>query len=454
MTVYGGDEINALVLDPGSWYTRFGYAGDDFPKVITPSYYAEKEDGTRLFGDEQLNVPRENCEIKSIITDSIVTDWDAAFAQFSHYFDTTLQIEQPDQPILITEPVWASTEYRQKMIEQFYEQYNFPGLYLAKTPTCVSFQQGRPNCLVVDIGHDSVSVTPVVDGISLLKHSVRTHYAGQFLNDEIADYMAAKPVDAVPSFEVASKEVTKWPEGPTFTKRKVPKFSASFEAYHRAKIWHEFKETALEVPDKSLAQDKDDEEYTGEAAERLFEMPTGQQVPVGYERFQIAESVFDPHIYKFQDTEKYNYPDENGDLNIKGVYDDHRATKRQRTAEKLSDAAAESDGNTTRGLAKLISHTLNSVDIDLRASAAHNIIVTGGTSLVPHLTERLYKELSTANPGLKMRLHAVGNSSERVNQAWIGGSVLASLGTFHQLWVSKQEYEEVGADRILTQRFR
>ena len=31
-TVYGGDEINAIVLDPGSYTTRIGYAGDDFLK--------------------------------------------------------------------------------------------------------------------------------------------------------------------------------------------------------------------------------------------------------------------------------------------------------------------------------------------------------------------------------------------------------------------------------------
>ena len=29
--------------------------------------------------------------------------------------------------------------------------------------------------------------------------------------------------------------------------------------------------------------------------------------------------------------------------------------------------------------------------------------------------------------------------------AWIGGSILSSLGTFHQLWISKHEYAEHGA---------
>lgn len=37
---------------------------------------------------------------------------------------------------------------------------------------------------------------------------------------------------------------------------------------------------------------------------------------------------------------------------------------------------------------------------------------------------------------------------ERRFSTWIGGSILATLGSFQQLWVSKQEYEEHGAEVI------
>ena len=30
----------------------------------------------------------------------------------------------------------------------------------------------------------------------------------------------------------------------------------------------------------------------------------------------------------------------------------------------------------------------------------------------------------------------------------MGGSILASLGTFHQMWLSKQEYEEQGTRAV------
>ena len=63
----------------------------------------------------------------------------------------------------------------------FFENFEFSGIYLAKSPTCVSFQQGRSNCLVVDLGHDSVLVTPVIDGICLLKSSMKTNYGEIFI---------------------------------------------------------------------------------------------------------------------------------------------------------------------------------------------------------------------------------------------------------------------------------
>ena len=39
---------------------------------------------------------------------------------------------------------------------------------------------------------------------------------------------------------------------------------------------------------------------------------------------------------------------------------------------------------------------------------------------------------------------ASANTIERKFTTWIGGSILASLGSFQQMWMSKQEYEEHG----------
>lgn len=36
----------------------------------------------------------------------------------------------------------------------------------------------------------------------------------------------------------------------------------------------------------------------------------------------------------------------------------------------------------------------------------------------------------------RIRIHAPANTVERKYAPWLGGSILASLGTFHQLWIS------------------
>ncbi|EGV61738.1 NuA4 histone acetyltransferase subunit [Yamadazyma tenuis] len=457
--VYGGDEINAIILDPGSLSTRIGYAGDDFPKIITPSYYAANGK-KHIFGDS-INVPRADFDIKPILKDSVIEDWDAAIEQYHHYFDKELALDYKEQPIFITEPIWTSAKQRQTLVENIYEKFDFPALYLGRAPTCVSFQQGRPNCLVVNIGHDTVSVTAVIDGISLLKNSMRTHYSGQYLSDQLYDLFLNKfpslTLDA--KYKIRTKTPTKYPEPPVFTPRELPKnITKSFDDYQKELLFHEMKETLLEAPDKQIT-DENSESYSKDENRRAFELPNGQSIELAIERYEMADSLFEPNNYSFtNETLANKYSVENGSLTIDSNQDDYRPLKRARKNESNQStpppAATEPSVAETRGLTQLISHVLSTIDIDLRASVAHNIIVTGGASLIPQVTERLYSELSSLNPGLKIRLHAVGNSSERVNQAWIGASVLASLGTFHQMWVTKEEYDEAGPDKILNQRFR
>jgi actin-related protein 4 len=50
-------------------------------------------------------------------------------------------------------------------------------------------------------------------------------------------------------------------------------------------------------------------------------------------------------------------------------------------------------------------------------------------------------------PAFKPRI-VTGSSVERSFASWIGASILASLGTFQQMWLSRAEYEEEGAAAI------
>lgn len=104
----------------------------------------------------------------------------------------------------------------------------------------------------------------------------------------------------------------------------------------------------------------------------------------------------------------------------------------------------------TVGVSKLVFNSISACDIDLRPLLFNNVIVTGGNTLFPGFTERLSNELPMMVPGNKVKVHAFGSQIERKSSSWLGGSILASLGTFNQLWISKKEYEEVGPSIIET----
>jgi len=94
------------------------------------------------------------------------------------------------------------------------------------------------------------------------------------------------------------------------------------------------------------------------------------------------------------------------------------------------------------GVHTLTTQTVGKCDIDVRRDLYQNIILSGGTTMFPGLTERLTKEVQNQVPGsVKVKVTA---PQERKYSVWIGGSVLSSLATFQTMWVTKQEYEETG----------
>ena len=58
--VYGGDEVGALVFDPGHYSFRVGYAGEDCPKSEIPSFLGISEDTTA----KDNEIKSENMEVR------------------------------------------------------------------------------------------------------------------------------------------------------------------------------------------------------------------------------------------------------------------------------------------------------------------------------------------------------------------------------------------------------
>lgn len=89
---------------------------------------------------------------------------------------------------------------------------------------------------------------------------------------------------------------------------------------------------------------------------------------------------------------------------------------------------------------QLITDAVANSDIDLRQPLYQSIVISGGATLTRGFGDRLLNELKEqAPPSTKIKIMAPGN---RQNSAWIGGSILANLSTFKQMWLSAEEYEE------------
>ena len=89
--------------------------------------------------------------------------------------------------------------------------------------------------------------------------------------------------------------------------------------------------------------------------------------------------------------------------------------------------------------------TYNSImkcDVDIRKDLYANVVMSGGTTMYAGIADRLSKELTALAPAsMKVKIIA---PPERKYSVWIGGSILSSLSTFQQMWISKQEYDESG----------
>jgi len=132
------------------------------------------------------------------------------------------------------------------------------------------------------------------------------------------------------------------------------------------------------------------------AIEKSYELPDGQVITIGNERFRAPEALFRP-----------------ADLGLE---------------------AAGIDQTTFNSIMKC--------DLDVRKELYGNIVMSGGTTMFPGIAERMQKEITALAPSsMKVKIIA---PPERKYSVWIGGSILASLSTFQQMWISKQEYDESG----------
>ncbi|TID14219.1 actin-like protein-like protein 6A [Venturia nashicola] len=448
---YGGDEVSALVLDPGYSTTRAGFAGEDTPKSVVPTYYgflSNNGDHKLLFGENDLHTPLSNLDIRNPLAESgsedWVNDWDTAAKLWEYSITSRLtgprpsdpktnglndtngdadvemegvdEYEKPmaDSPLLMTEPGKTSIKSREKAIENAMENWGVPAFWLGRSGVLAAFSAGKATALVIDIGASGIQVSPVNEGLILKKGVRSSPLGGNWMSKQIRILFATQQtvVPLVPHYMVKSKISVEagQPSQATYRQFEKPP-SNSFRQWEEERVLTEFKESVVQVWEQpGRLKAGGNEERARNCPNRPFEMPDGWNQVFGAEKFFPAEGLFD------------------------------------------ADAALV-DSETTKPkpehtIPMLIKAAVNSVDSELRPTLLNNIVVCGAGSLYQGLVRRIDLEVNTLYPGPRVRVQASGQVVERKYASWIGGSILGSLGTFHQMWISKKEYDEHGPNII------
>eukprot|EP01134_Creolimax_fragrantissima_P003897 CFRG3897T1 len=419
--IYGGEETGAVVFEVGAYETKAGIAGEDLPSCLfssssgyLPAPAVDGMDTDHVNSATKKRKPyyvghhnsifREGMNIKCPVEDGVIVDWDLYEAQLD-YALSELNCDSTEHPVLIGDEAWSQRDQREKLTEVLFEKYGTPAYFLGKKPVLSAFANGRSNALVFDMGLSGGSVVPVYEGYAVQKGITRTKLSANLLMNTYQSYLESSSIAVVPKFLVAKRGDSKTKVF-NYKLKETEGVTPSYKQYKIREELRDFHEHISQVSDTQF-----DDSALQHIPTVPYEFSTGYEANIGATRFQTPGILFNPK--SCQPTTGRNLIDLN-------------------------------DSKYNLGISELIMQSVSKCDADIHSNLYNNIVITGGTTLIPGFVERLQNDLAAVSPvGMKVRL-VYTSGQERRHSSWIGGSILGCLGAFQQMWISKQEYEESG----------
>ncbi|XP_047306667.1 actin-66-like [Impatiens glandulifera] len=360
-----GEDNRRLVFDNGTGIIKAGFAGDNDPLAVFPNVVGHPPPHTHYWkdffiGDEALtNRVNLNLNLNYPIEHGIVSNWDD-MEKVWHQTFKELRVSPEDHPILLTEVPLNPEVNREKMTQIMFETFNTPSMYVANQAVLSLYETCCLTGIVLDSGEGETHVVPVYKGQVLPHATIRLDLAGRDLTDHLMKILTE---GGYPFTREIARDV----------KEKLTYIALDYE-----------KEIETSRTSSSLV-------------EKSYELPDGQVITIGAERFRCPEVLFQPSMIRME-------------------------------------AAA--------GIHEIIYNSIMNCDVNIRKDLYGHIVLNGGSTMFSGIVERMKKEITALAPsGTKINVVA---HPWRKYSVWMGGSIFASLSTFKQRLIERAEYDEFG----------